>query len=179
MRLLALPAELYPRFSSAPQLIAVDLLSIVRPGSFVNNFFQNFSVFFEAGGGGKSCPFSHRRSSLPLAAVRPGAKLLTACWAPVAARPDTTPMAAAVMASPAGKPGMIYSPATPRGAPPVQTAQGPHGLPHRISDHRDGGHACDSEIHVSPPPAPVYVRTGQTATGREIFFTIQAKKVCK
>ena len=71
-----LPAELYPRFSSAPQLIAVDLLSIVRPGSFVNNFFQNFSVFFEAGGGGKSCPFSHRRSSLPLAAVRPGAELL-------------------------------------------------------------------------------------------------------
>ena len=66
-----------------------------------------------------------------------------------------------------------------RGDPPVQTAQGPHGLPHRIGDHRDGSHARDSEIHVSPPPAPVYVRTGQTATGREIFFTIQAKKVCK
>ena len=147
--------------------------------NLVLTFSKIFQFFSKPGEGAKAAPFPTGEAHFPLPQSGPVQSCFTACWAPVAARPDTTPMAAAVMASPAGKPGMIYSPATPRGAPPVQTAQGPHGLPHRISDHRDGGHACDSEIHVSPPPAPVYVRTGQTATGREIFFTIQAKKVCK
>lgn len=61
MRLLALPAELYPRFSSVSQLIAVYLFSIVRPAPFVNTFFQNFSGFFAAGKKGASALFDSLR----------------------------------------------------------------------------------------------------------------------
>ena len=66
-----------------------------------------------------------------------------------------------------------------RGDPPLPAAPGLHGLTRRIGDHRNGRHACDSKIHSSSPPAPVYVRRRWADTGPQKKSSPGRRMVCK